>query len=44
MNADGGIVRVFLLAHFDDASKHEPATFIASYLLPPGEDRLIEML
>ena len=32
------------MAHFDNASKHEPAQFIAFYLLPPGEDRLIEML
>ena len=32
------------IAHFDNASKHEPARFIAFYLLPPGEDRLIEML
>ena len=32
------------IAHFDNASKDEPATFIAFYLLPPGEDSLIEML
>jgi quercetin dioxygenase-like cupin family protein len=32
------------VAHFDNASPGEPATFIAFYLLPPGEDRLIEML
>jgi quercetin dioxygenase-like cupin family protein len=32
------------IAHFDNASAHEPATFIAFYLLPPGEDTLIEML
>jgi quercetin dioxygenase-like cupin family protein len=32
------------IAHFDNASKHEAATFIAFYLLPPGEDALIEML
>jgi quercetin dioxygenase-like cupin family protein len=32
------------IAHFDNASDAEPATFIAFYLLPPGEDRLIEML
>jgi quercetin dioxygenase-like cupin family protein len=32
------------IAHFDNASEHEPATFIAFYLLPPGEDTLIEML
>jgi quercetin dioxygenase-like cupin family protein len=32
------------IAHFDNASDAEPATFIAFYLLPPGEERLIEML
>ena len=32
------------IAHFDNASKDEAATFIAFYLLPPGEDTLIEML
>ena len=32
------------IAHFDNASAEEPATFIAFYLLPPGEDTLIEML
>jgi quercetin dioxygenase-like cupin family protein len=32
------------IAHFDNASADEPATFIAFYLLPPGEDTLIEML
>ncbi len=32
------------IAHFDNASDTVPATFIAFYLLPPGEDRLIEML
>jgi quercetin dioxygenase-like cupin family protein len=32
------------IAHFDNASTDEPATFIAFYLLTPGEDRLIEML
>jgi quercetin dioxygenase-like cupin family protein len=32
------------VGHFDNASGNEPATFIAFYLLPPGEDRLIEML
>ena len=32
------------IAHFDNASKHEPATFVAFYLLAPGEDQLIEML
>ena len=32
------------IAHFDNAGEDEPATFIAFYLLPPGEDTLIEML
>ena len=32
------------IAHFDNAAKDEAATFIAFYLLPPGEDTLIEML
>jgi quercetin dioxygenase-like cupin family protein len=32
------------IAHFDNVSEHEPATFVAFYLLAPGEDRLIEML
>jgi len=32
------------IAHFDNASETEPATFVAFYLLAPGEDRLIEML
>ena len=32
------------IAHFDNASADEPVTFIAFYLLPPGEDTLIEML
>ena len=32
------------IAHFDNAAENEPATFIAFYLLPPGEDSLIEML
>jgi quercetin dioxygenase-like cupin family protein len=32
------------MAHFDNASDSEGATFIAFYLLPPGEDRLIELL
>jgi quercetin dioxygenase-like cupin family protein len=32
------------IAHFDNASQDEPATFIAFYLLAEGEDRLIEML
>ena len=32
------------IPHFDNASETEAAVFIACYLLPPGEDRLIEML
>ena len=32
------------IAHFDNVSDTESATFIAFYLLPPGEDRLIEFL
>ena len=32
------------IRHFDKASETEAAVFIACYLLPPGEDRLIEML
>jgi quercetin dioxygenase-like cupin family protein len=32
------------VAHFDNPSHHEPAAFLACYLLPPGETRLIEML
>jgi len=32
------------MAHFDNVSETETATFIAFYLLPPGEDRLIELL
>lgn len=32
------------IAHFDNASDTEPATFVAFYLLPPGEDELIELL
>lgn len=32
------------IPHFDNASKTEPATFLACYLLAPGADRLIEML
>lgn len=32
------------IAQFDNASDEQPATFIACYLLPPGEKRLIEML
>jgi quercetin dioxygenase-like cupin family protein len=30
--------------HFDNASEAEPAVFVACYLLPPGENRIIEML
>lgn len=32
------------IPHFDNASADEPASFIACYLLPPGEERLVEML
>jgi quercetin dioxygenase-like cupin family protein len=32
------------IVHFDNASGEQPATFVACYLLPPGEQRLIEML
>jgi quercetin dioxygenase-like cupin family protein len=32
------------VVRFDNASDAEPATFLACYLLPAGEDRLIEML
>jgi quercetin dioxygenase-like cupin family protein len=32
------------IAHFDNASDQVPATFIACYLLPPGEEQVIEML
>jgi quercetin dioxygenase-like cupin family protein len=32
------------IAHFDNASSEQSATFVACYLLPPGEQRLIEML
>jgi quercetin dioxygenase-like cupin family protein len=32
------------MLRFDNASDSAPATFIAFYLLRPGEDRLIEML
>jgi hypothetical protein len=32
------------IPHFDNLSETEAAVFIACYLLPPGEDRLIEML
>jgi quercetin dioxygenase-like cupin family protein len=32
------------IPHFDNASRSEPAVFVACYLLPPGEDRVIEML
>lgn len=31
------------IAHFDNASASAAAVFIAFYLLPPGEERLIEM-
>ncbi len=30
--------------HFDNAFTSEPAIFLACYLLPPRETRLIEML
>ena len=32
------------IAHFDNASDHEPAVFVAFYLLASGETTLIEML
>jgi quercetin dioxygenase-like cupin family protein len=32
------------ISHFDNSSETEAAVFIACYLLPPGEERLIEML
>ncbi|SIS21734.1 cupin domain-containing protein [Williamsia sterculiae] len=32
------------IAHFDNASAHEPATFLACYLLAPGVDEVIEMI
>jgi quercetin dioxygenase-like cupin family protein len=32
------------IEHFDNASDSEPAVFLACYLLPPGEDRMIEMV
>jgi quercetin dioxygenase-like cupin family protein len=32
------------IPHFDNLCTTETAVFIASYLLGPGEDRLIEML
>jgi quercetin dioxygenase-like cupin family protein len=32
------------ITHFDNASDRRPAAFIACYLLPPGQTRLIEML
>jgi quercetin dioxygenase-like cupin family protein len=32
------------IPHFDNSSETEAAVFIACYLLPPGEDRLIQML
>jgi quercetin dioxygenase-like cupin family protein len=31
------------IARFDNASDSEAAVFMACYLLPPGEERLIEM-
>ena len=31
------------IAHFDNTLDREPATFVAFYLLPPGETELIEM-
>jgi quercetin dioxygenase-like cupin family protein len=32
------------ISRFDNASGQQPARFVACYLLPPGEQRLIEML
>jgi quercetin dioxygenase-like cupin family protein len=32
------------ISHFDNSSETDAAVFIACYLLPPGEDRFIEML
>ena len=32
------------IPHFDNASEDDPATFVACYLLAPGESELIEML
>jgi len=32
------------IAAFDNESEQEPATFVAFYLLPEGEDRLIVMV
>jgi quercetin dioxygenase-like cupin family protein len=32
------------VVHFDNLSDDEPATFVAFYLLPEGDDRLIVML
>jgi quercetin dioxygenase-like cupin family protein len=32
------------IPHFDNASEDGAAVFMACYLLPPGEDRVIEML
>jgi hypothetical protein len=32
------------IVRFDNASDTEPVAFVACYLLPAGEDRLIEML
>ena len=31
------------IANFDNSSESEPATFVAFYLLPEGEERLIVM-
>jgi len=32
------------IPHADNASADEPASFLACYLLPPGEETVIEML
>ncbi len=32
------------MAHFDNASETDHAAFVVFYLLPPGEERLIEIL
>jgi hypothetical protein len=32
------------MGHFDNVSETESATFVGFYPLPPGENRLIEML
>jgi quercetin dioxygenase-like cupin family protein len=34
----------FEIAHFDNASEDQPTSFLACYLLSPGEDQLIEVL